>query len=120
METYLLSCGRYIERNRVEAGMVAVPWEYRWSSCRAYALGEVDPLLSDNPHYRECSSEPGRRQARWRQFLTEADPNEAQVRDATWVLGEEAFRRRVAMQAGRPVPRPPATPDRGFFGKMVT
>jgi YD repeat-containing protein len=35
MEAYLLSCGRYIERNPLEAGMVALPWEYRWSSARA-------------------------------------------------------------------------------------
>src|SRR5260370_5987669 len=48
-ETYLLSCGRYIERNPLEAGLVAEPWRYPWSSCRAYALGEADPLLADNP-----------------------------------------------------------------------
>jgi hypothetical protein len=27
----LLSCGRYIERNPVAAGVPAQPWEYRWS-----------------------------------------------------------------------------------------
>jgi putative transposase len=26
-ETYLFSCGRSIERNPVEAGLVALPWE---------------------------------------------------------------------------------------------
>jgi putative transposase len=35
IESYLLSCGRYIERNPLEACMVAQPWDYRWSSCRA-------------------------------------------------------------------------------------
>jgi putative transposase len=38
-EGYLLSCGRYIERNPVEARLVKRPWEYHWSSCRAYAFG---------------------------------------------------------------------------------
>jgi putative transposase len=37
-ERYALSCGSYIERNPLEAGLVAQPWDYRWSSCRAYAL----------------------------------------------------------------------------------
>src|SRR5271157_4558109 len=36
-EGYLLSCGRYIERNPLEAGLVTEPWQYAWSSCRAYA-----------------------------------------------------------------------------------
>jgi putative transposase len=34
-EGYLLTCGRYIERNPLEAGLVAAPWDYRWASCRA-------------------------------------------------------------------------------------
>ena len=37
-ETYLLSCGRYIERNPLAAGLTAEPWRYRWSSCATYAL----------------------------------------------------------------------------------
>src|SRR5690242_9653075 len=32
-EGYLLSCGRYVERNPAEARLVALPWEYGWSSC---------------------------------------------------------------------------------------
>ena len=43
------SCGRYIERNPVAAGLTEEPWMYRWSSCRAYAVGEGDPLLASNP-----------------------------------------------------------------------
>jgi hypothetical protein len=71
-----------------------------------------DPLFSDNPYYIESSPEPARRQAFWRQFLTESDPKEALVREDTWVLGDEDFRRRVADQAGRPVPRPRGRPRR--------
>jgi putative transposase len=36
---YLLSCGRYVERNSVEARLVAVPWDYAWLSAQSYALG---------------------------------------------------------------------------------
>jgi putative transposase len=52
-DSYLLSCGRYIERNPVEAGLVTEPWLYRWSICRAYALGEEDALLAPRARNRE-------------------------------------------------------------------
>jgi putative transposase len=37
--TYLLSCGRYIERNPLEAALVAEPWQYPWSSARGIWAG---------------------------------------------------------------------------------
>src|SRR5438094_57081 len=61
-EPYLLSCGRYIERNPVAANLVQDAWQYRWSSCRAYALGVNDSLLAPNPWYEQWSPEPTRRQ----------------------------------------------------------
>ena len=36
---YLLSCGRYIERNPVEAGLVPLPWEYPWSKSACVIRG---------------------------------------------------------------------------------
>ena len=50
-ESYLLTCQRYIELNPVRAGMVEHPAEYLWSSYRANAQGEPNPLLSPHPHY---------------------------------------------------------------------
>ena len=49
LEEYLLSCGRYLERNPLEAGLVTEPWQVRCSSSPAYALGQADPLLARNP-----------------------------------------------------------------------
>ena len=43
---YLLRCHRYIELNPLRAGMVADPCDYRWSSHRALAFGEADPLMA--------------------------------------------------------------------------
>src|SRR5262249_39626032 len=102
---YLLSCGRYIERNPGEAGMVADPWDYPWSSARAYALGGRDPLLADTPWYRELAEEAGRRQQLWREFLLGDDPREAAVRQGDWAVGDDAFRRRMRQEHGRPAPR---------------
>jgi putative transposase len=35
---------RYMHRNPVKAGIVERPEDYRWSSYRAYAFGEVHPV----------------------------------------------------------------------------
>ena len=39
---------RYIHRNPVERGLVASPELWRWSSYRAYAFGEVGPVVVDD------------------------------------------------------------------------
>jgi putative transposase len=104
-DSYWLSCGRYIERNPVEAGLVALPWDSALSSCRFYALGETDPLLTPDPCYLELSPEAERRQALWREFLLGEDVREEAVRRGGWVLGDEAFRLSMARVLGRPLPR---------------
>ncbi len=104
---YLLSCGRYIERNPLEAGMVALPWEYRWSSAAAYALGKADPLLAENQEYIALASEAARRLEIWQALLLGDDPREAAVRRGDWAIGDEAFRLRAAQIQGRPASRGP-------------
>ena len=107
-ETYLLSCGRYIERNPIEAGLVADPWAYPWSSCRVYAVGEADPLLTLNPRYEELSPAVARRQARWREFLCGDDPKEAEIRrheGEDWAVGTPGYRARMQREEARPAPR---------------
>jgi len=84
VETYFLNCARYIERNPLAAGLVRQPWDYRWSSCPAYALGVQQPLLSYNVWYRDLGPDATRRQQRWRQFLLGEDPNEEAVRQGDW------------------------------------
>ena len=59
---YLLSCGRYIERNPLEVGIVIEPWQYAWSSCRAYACGTADSLLAENRYYLELAADDSSRQ----------------------------------------------------------
>jgi len=102
---YLLSCGRYIERNPVEAGLLTEPWQYPWSSAAAYALGEPNPLLADNGEYLALAAEPARRQALWQQFLLETDPREEVVRCGEWAIGDDDFRLRALLHQGRAGPR---------------
>jgi putative transposase len=104
-ETYLLSCGRYIERNPLDAGLVTEPWAYRWSSARAYALGVADDLLAPNPYYERLGSSPNECQEQWRRFLLGTDEREEAIRRGEGILGDEAFRSRVWQVQGRPAPR---------------
>jgi REP element-mobilizing transposase RayT len=107
-DEYLLSCGRYIERNPLEASLVAAPWDYAWSSCRAYALGAVDALLAPNPWYETFGAQAGSRQEHWRGFLIGEDMKEAAVRQEDWIVGGAAFRQKMQRPLSRPAPR-----DRG-------
>jgi putative transposase len=102
---YWLSCGRYVERNPVEARLVALPWDYAWSSARAYALGEANPLLADNPEYLALAPGAERRQRLWRALLRGADPKEEVVRRGDWALGSARFKARLLVSQGRPAPR---------------
>ena len=112
VETYLLSCGRYIERNPLEAGLVKAPWDWPWSSCAALACGRSDPLLDANPCYAELAAAPDRRQQRWREFLVGDDPKEELIRRDDWIVGNEEFRWRMHQQAARPAPRGRGRPVR--------
>jgi putative transposase len=105
-DNYLLSCGRYIERNPVAAGLTDQPWAYPWSSCRAYALGTLDPLLSVSPLYLELAGEEPRRQQLWREFLLGEDPREEEVRRGDWVVGDADCRQHYHTVRGRATPEP--------------
>ncbi|HVC12392.1 MAG TPA: transposase [Burkholderiales bacterium] len=63
---YVLSCMTYIELNPVRACLVARPEAYRWSSYRANALGEDDPLLTPHAFYCALGRSPEVRRAAYR------------------------------------------------------
>src|SRR5262249_43184211 len=111
-EGYWLGCGRYIERNPLAAGLVAAPWDYPWSSCRAYACGAADPLLTEDPCYTEVSPDPARPQQLWREFVCCDDPREAVIARGEWAIGDDGFRGRMAQVLGRPQPRPRGRPPK--------
>ncbi len=100
-EIYLLACQRYIELNPVRAGMVAHPAEYRWSSYRANAQGEVDALVKPHPLYEAFGIDATTRRAVYCDlFRHELEPALMdQIRLATngnFVLGNERFSAQVS------------------------
>jgi putative transposase len=103
--------------------MVAEPWHYPWSSARAYALGEADPLLTEDPCYTTLSPVASRRQQLWREFLLGDDLREEAVRKGDWAVGDDSFRGRMAQVLGRPLPRPRGRPPkagRAQAGPLMT
>ena len=105
-EDYLLACQRYIELNPVRAEMVKHPAEYRWSSYRANAQGENDPLIVPHSLYTALGSDPGSRQAAYRElFRYELDPGLVDtIRKATngnFALGDTRFGNQITEMIGR-------------------
>lgn len=122
-ERYLLACYRYIELNPVRAQMVDKPDAYPWSSYRANALGERDPLVSLSPHslYLALGANPQDRQAAYRDlFATQVDAellrNVRSCLQTGTPLGNDRFRAQVGQALGLRVgysargrPRKPVT-----------
>lgn len=112
-ERYLLTCYRYIELNPVRANMVTHPSAYRWSSYRANALGQHDPLLTPHAEYLALGSRHDERQAAYRTLFEVHldDMTLAEIRKATqkaWVLGNNRFKddiERLLQRRTRPLPR---------------
>ena len=122
-EDYLLACQRYIELNPVRAGMVEHPGEYRWSSYRANAQGEENPLLTPHETFLALGGDAESRQAAYRElFRHELEPGMVdRIRAATngnFALGDDRFAEQIGQMLGRRVvraspgrPRKPVAPE---------
>jgi len=103
-ERYLLAAVRYVERNPVKAGIVALPWQYPWSSAR-WHVGEVsaDPVVTGEGPLRALVSN-------WREYLlvdedeTELAKLEQEVR-VNRPLGSAEFLHTLEERIGRPITR---------------
>jgi putative transposase len=105
-EIYFLGCQRYIELNPVRANMVPHPAEYRWSSYRANAQGELDALVEPHSLYLALGSGAVERQLAYRElFRYELEPGMVdEIRRATngnFALGNNFFAEAVAEMIGR-------------------
>ena len=105
-ESYLLTCYRYIELNPVRAGMVNSPADYRWSSFRANANGQHDPLIVPHDEYLSLGTRVEDRLAAYRTPFADAVSEEQlqAVREAATLcvpLGAEPFCKKVEQQLGQ-------------------
>lgn len=75
-DSYLLDCGRYIERNPIKAGMVKDLTLYPWSSYSFYAFGKMNELIDENPYYQALGQNQTERQTRYQEYVLMSRPYE--------------------------------------------
>ena len=115
---YFLACSRYIELNPVRAWIAAEPAEYAWSSYRASAGGEFDPLVSPHACYLALGPDRRAREAAYRQLFDQALPASLVMEIRQYLqqqkaLGSDRFRAWVESRTGRfATARPPGRPPR--------
>lgn len=107
---YALACQRYIELNPVRAGMVTHPASHPWSSYRANAQGETNPLITPHRVYLNLGQTRILRLAAYRKlFDTAPDPDSlTEIRQATrggYALGNDHFAAEISATTGRPASR---------------
>ena len=113
-DTYLLECGRYIERNPVRALLTEHPDDYPWSSYAVHARGIADGLTTPHELYLSLAHSPELRQRHYREYVaSHRDREEEELRQkmTTGYLGGAGFRlilqkQTVAQRKPRPG-RPP-------------
>jgi putative transposase len=97
-DTYLLECGRYIERNPLRAGIVKDPGEYPWSSYRAYGYGREDGLTDRHDIYEAMGKGQSQRQKAYREYVcSNRDKEEQEIREkmGKGVIGAVGFREEI-------------------------
>jgi putative transposase len=94
-----------VERNPVRAGISDTPWDYPWSSARAYAQGTDDGLtdVDFNGPYLTLGKSEEARQSAWREYLLDASAQDEEglFRDGRNPVGRKAFVERILVREGR-------------------
>jgi len=114
---YYFICSRYIELNPVRAEMASHPGEYRWSSYRHNAMGEVDTLITPHPHYLGLGETPQARTDYYRDLFNmhiDTQTIEA-IRGAAnkdKILGNDRFKEEIGRMLQRRIDDYPHGGDR--------
>ncbi len=78
-ESYLLECGRYIERNPLRAKIVSNPSEYPYSSFSFYGMGTPDKLIEASPAYLGLAQNDNDRMATYSEYVSETRIQEEMI-----------------------------------------
>ncbi len=114
-EQYFLTCGRYIERNPVRAGLVQKASVYEFSSARFYCTGEEDNITCESPVYQDFDQDQEKRKDAYSQFLENFDQEkEAYFLQMDKPVGTKDFMKRLIYKDGRYMPRRRGRKRTGF------
>lgn len=105
-ETYLLACGRYIERNPVKAGMVGAAEDYKYSSAQFYVFDKTDDLTSDDPMFVTFGENIEERGKNYGEFLLDFNEHDELDFDKLEApLGGGEFLKRLIREKGLFAPK---------------
>ncbi|MFA6604134.1 MAG: transposase [Patescibacteria group bacterium] len=68
-DSYMLTCGIYVELNAWRAGIVEQPEDYRWSSAGVYLRGETNSLITLDPAFLALGATDEIRRAEYRKLV---------------------------------------------------
>ena len=109
-DEYLLACCRYVELNPIRAGIVDIPENYKWSSCRYKAGIERLDWLDLDPYYKSLGRTDKEREERYKKFVKGSIPQGEWelIREAVQrgqLTGSTRFIEEVARKTGRRIER---------------
>lgn len=78
-ESYLLECGRFIERTPLRAEAVKRLKDHPWSSFHYYAYGKTDSAVDEDPHYQTLGKSPKTKRLNYRKLAHLKGPYDALV-----------------------------------------
>lgn len=109
-EIYFMVCQRYIEMNPVRAGMVTNPALHKWSSHRAYAYGDANPVITPHSLIDGLGFNKTSRQIAYRSLFDQVIPSGTvehlrQATNGNFAFGDDAFATCMREKVGRQVAR---------------
>ncbi|MCX6357812.1 MAG: transposase [Candidatus Aureabacteria bacterium] len=97
-ESYLLKCGRYVERNPVRAGLATAAWEWPWSSAHFYTTGKLDMITTPDPLLKDKTWED------YKNWLADEPRDDLDLfRSTCTVIGGTQFKESFVIKKGRPI-----------------
>ena len=116
-EDYLFRLGRYVERNPLRAQLddITVPWEYKWSSCRAYVETGSDALVraAAHPYWRTLGDDDQARRDSYKQYVEADDESDRKLfRSAAAAVGSDNFITNLRLIEGRMATRKVGRPKK--------
>jgi putative transposase len=112
-ELYLLICGRYIERNPVNANLVTYAEDYPYSSASYYVRGMRNNLTTEDPLFVTFANEITQRRKEYKHFLETFDSEQENLfENLKHPQGSKEFISKLVNDKGLYLPR-----RRGRAGK---
>lgn len=105
-QTYLMSCGRYIERKPVQAKMVSFAGDYTYSSASFYLFGKKDGITAQDPLFAGFGLRSTKRRRRYSEFLNSPGLDQDKLfENLESPQGSKEFLKRLIKENGLFLPR---------------